>query len=112
MVTTGGAVDLAIALDELGDVVQFLIGCAEFAVERAEEAGLSVSADTCRSEWPPIEARNLGLGPGRTAEESLLVVQLAACQLAFALSPAMLQRMSHDFVRTARTLSAGRGKPN
>jgi len=108
----GGGVDLAIPLAELGDTVQFLVSCAEFVVEQSGHAGSSAAAGMQKNEWAPISIRGIGLGGGRSPDESILMVQLACCQLAFSIAGSDLERLTDDFALNARTLSAGRGKPN
>lgn len=110
--TTGESLDLAIPFSELGDTVQFLVGCAEFVVQHSNQADEPVPLGLQKHDWAPIPTRGIGLGSGRSPDETILMVQLACCQLAFPIPSIDLVRLADDFARTARTLSTGRGKPN
>ena len=109
---SGDNLDLAIPFTELGDTVQFLVSCADFAVEDSDQADNSRARRMQSSEWAPIPSRGIGLGAGCSPDESMLVIQLSCCQLAFPVAGSDLVRLADDFARVARTLSAGKGKPN
>jgi len=109
---TGERLDLAIPLAELGDTVQFLVSCADFAISHSDQADEPAPTGMQKNEWAPISIRGIGLGPGRSPDESMLMVRLSCCQLAFPVPGSDLARLADDFARNARTLSAGRGKPN
>ena len=104
--------DLAIPFAEIGDAIQFLAACSEFAVSHSDHADDAVPPRLEKQDWAPIPARGFGLGAGRTSDETMLVIQLSCCQLAFPIPGNDLVRLAADFARTARTLSAGQGKPN
>jgi hypothetical protein len=106
------SLDIAIPFAELGDTVQFLVSCAEVGIDHSDQADASEPTGMQMHESAPIEARGIALAAGRAPDESLLVVKLACCRLAFPIAGGDLLRLADDFVRTARTLSAGRGKPN
>jgi len=112
IVGDGETLDVAIPFSELGDTVQFLVHCADFVISNSNHADEPTSPGMQKSEWAPVPIRGIGLGTGRTPDESMLMVQLACCQLAFPVSGGDLVRLAHDFARSARTLSAGQGKPN
>lgn len=110
---TGESLDLAIPFSELGDTVQFLVTCANFALSHSNQADeQTTTTGMQKHEWAPIPARGFGLGTGRSPDESILMVQLSCCQLAFPVPGSDLVRLADDFARTARTLSAGQGKSN
>jgi hypothetical protein len=106
------SLDLAIPFAELGDTVQFLVSCANFVVQHSDQADEPAPVGMQRHHWAPIPIRGIGLGTGRSPDESMLMVQLACCQFAFPVSGDDLLRLANDFTRTAHTLSAGKGKPN
>ena len=56
--------------------------------------------------------KRIRAGAGAENGETLLVIQLSCCQLAFPISGPDLIRLADDFDKTARTLSVGGGKPN
>jgi hypothetical protein len=112
IITDGQTLDVAIPFDELGDTVQFLVTCAAFVISHSDQADNPTPTGMQKNHWAPIPTRGVGLGLGRTPDESILMVQLACCQLAFPVPGSDLARLADDFSRTARTLSAGHGKPN
>jgi hypothetical protein len=112
IVTEARALDIAIPFGELGDVVQLLVHCAAYALSHSDQATDEKPSGMQQREWAPIQALGFGLGSGRTPDESILMVQLSCCQLAFPIAGNELLRLADDFSRMARTLSAGRSKPN
>ena len=110
--TTRRNLDLAIPVEEIGDAIQLLASCAEFVVSNSDHASHDDPPRLERQEWAPIPARGFGLGAGAENGETLLVIQLSCCQLAFPISGPDLIRLADDFAKTARTLSVGGGKPN
>jgi hypothetical protein len=110
--TASRTLDIAIPLGEIGDAVQFLVGCADFVVTHSDHPADEAPPRLETMEWAPIPARGMGLGAGRSPDETMLVIQLACCQLAFPIAGDDLRRLADDFARSARTLSAGHGRPN
>jgi hypothetical protein len=109
---TGESMDLALPFAQLGDTVQFFVSCADFVVSQSNQAHEPTPTGMQKHEWAPIPARGIGLGAGRSPGETMLVVQLSCCQLAFPIPGNDLARLGDDFSRSARTLSTGQGKPN
>jgi hypothetical protein len=107
----GQNVDFSLPIAELGDTVQFLVTCAEAAVTESEETPEPPLTKTQSQEWAPIQMRGIGFAPGRTPEETLLVVKLAGFQLAFSVASSDLAGLADGLGQTARTLSAGHGQP-
>jgi len=102
--------DLAVPFSRLGEMIQFLAGCADFAITTSASTASQMTLGQAY-QWAPIPIRAIGLGPGRSAAESMLVVQLAGCQLAFPISNDDLTSLADDFARNARLLSADPRKP-
>ena len=110
--TDSRTLNLAIPFAEIGDAIQFLAGCSEFAVSNSDHADDAIPPRLEKQEWAPIPARGFGLGAGRTPDETILMIQLSCCQLAFPIPGKDLIWLADDFARTAQTLSAGLGKSN
>ena len=108
---SGDSLDVAIPFAELGDAVQFFVSCADFAVSHSDQADEPEPTGMQQNEWAPIPARRIGLA-GHSPEETMLVVQLSCCQLAFQIAPDNLAELADGFSRIARMLSAGQGRPN
>lgn len=109
---TGESLDLALPIAELGDTVQFFVSSAEFIVSQSVQADEPIPKGLQKHDWAAIPIRGIALGVGRSPGETILMVHLSCCQLAFPVSSSDLLRLADDFARTARTLSAGQGKPN
>jgi hypothetical protein len=109
IVTEERTLDVAVPFSRLGDAVQFLVSCASFVLDYSNDPP---TTGMQTGEWAPIPIRGIGLGAGRDPNETILMIQLACCQLAFPVPGSDLARLADDFSRKARTLSAGHGKPN
>jgi len=109
IIATGGTFDLEIPAEEIGTVVQFLVGLADHVGTLAADDGVDVTPQA--KTFSPIKIRGLGFATGATPAETLLVVRLAGFDLAFSLDNNNLTELSNDFARTAQTLSANPAKP-
>jgi hypothetical protein len=79
----GPGVDIAIPLDALGDVVNYLTAAAARLTEEAVAAGVQIAPATIAPE--PIPVRKIAMAPGRTPQETLLTVHTAGYGMTFAL---------------------------
>jgi hypothetical protein len=79
----GPGFDIAIPLDALGDVVNYLTAAAARVTEEAAAAGLQIAPATIAPE--PIPVRKIAMAPGRTPDETLLTVHTAGYGMTFAL---------------------------
>ena len=98
-VVTGDAekFDLEVPLVELGAVIEYLVGLATH---------VGVNEAVPQKIYSPIPVQGLGLATGRDANETLLVVRLAGCELAFSLDSTKVAELGGSFARTAQVLSA------
>lgn len=110
--TSGESLDLAIPFAEIGEVVHFLAASTQYAIDGAFVSDGQQKVDPMKVASSPIPMRGIGLAPGRSPEETILVVRLNCCDLAFPMRSSELASLGNDFSRIAQTLSAGRGKPN
>lgn len=78
----GPGLDLAIPLDALGEVINYLTVTAARLTEQATAAGLEIAPASVAPE--PIPVRKIGMTAGRTPDETLLTVQTAGYGLTFA----------------------------
>ncbi len=89
--------DLEIPIEEMGDIVQFLVDVANHVDADARHE---------QRQYSPIPIRGLGLATGRTPDETLLIIRLAGFELAFQLDSKHVAELGEDFGRMANTLSA------
>lgn len=78
----GPGLDVAIPLDALGDVINYLTTAAARLTEHASAEGLEIAPATIEPE--PIPVRKIGMSAGRTPDETLLTVHTAGYGLTFA----------------------------
>lgn len=78
----GPGLDVAIPLDALGEVINYLTMTAARLTEQAAAAGLQIAPATVEPE--PIPVRKIGMTAGRTPDETLVTVQTAGYGLTFA----------------------------
>ena len=97
---SGKTLDLEIPFKEIGSIIDFLVLCASSATEPVNGS----------DSYSPIPIHGLGLATGRTADETLLVVRLAGCELAFSLASKQIAALGHDFAQIAQVLVAS-GRP-
>jgi hypothetical protein len=93
----GAKLDLEIPLTEVGAIIEFLVSVASH---------INPDAPNRKAPWSPIPVHGLGLAPGRSPAETLLVVRFGGFDLAFSLDSTKVKALSHDFSRTALALSA------
>ena len=98
---TGENLDLEIPLDEVGAIVEFLISVANHAEFAPHQGQQSLS---------PIPIQGLGFAAGNSPEETLLVVRLVGCDLAFSLASSKVAALGNEFSRIAQALAAS-GRP-
>jgi hypothetical protein len=92
----GDPVVLEIPYQEIGAIIEFLTRCAASGGEPTPAA----------MSYNPIPIVGLGLATGNTAEETLLVVRLAGCELAYSLASKQVAALGRDFAQTAQVLAA------
>ena len=96
-------------LPELGHVFAFL---GELAKSAAEIQGREdPPLPQTQNFLAPVPAHGMAFQAGRAPDETLLVMRLFGFDMSFAVSSSGLAALADDFARTARTLSAGSGKP-
>jgi hypothetical protein len=97
------------SLPEIGDIFNFLGHLAKAA---GEERTVPVPTPPAGYNYlAPVPATGIGFQGGTTPDETLLVIRLAAFDLAFSVPSSGLARLADEIGRMARTLSAGSGKP-
>lgn len=79
----GPGYDIALPLDALGDIVNYLTAAAARVTAEATAAGLEIAPATIAPE--PIPVKKIAMAPGRTPDETLLTVHTAGYGLTFAL---------------------------
>lgn len=79
----GPGYDIALPLDALGDIVNYLTAAAARVTEEAVAAGVEIAPASIAPE--PIPVRKISMAPGRTAGETLLTVHTAGYGMTFAL---------------------------
>jgi hypothetical protein len=82
LITDGPELDVAIPLDALGEVINYLTATAARLTEQAAAAGLEIAPASIAPE--PIPVRKIGMAAGRTPDETLVTVQTAGYGLTFA----------------------------
>src|SRR5689334_6622832 len=73
IIATDATLDLELPADEIGTVVQFLVGLADHVGTLAADDGLDVTPQA--KSFSPIKIRGLGFATGATSAETLLVVR-------------------------------------
>jgi hypothetical protein len=108
--TNGDTADLSCAVEELPEIMCFLVHGALHATERS---GSQSPTPTVGQEMvaEPIPARGIGLAAGRSAEETLVLLHLAGLDLVFGVPSSELARLAPDLARIATTLSAPSTRP-
>jgi hypothetical protein len=109
MTATHKPVDLEIPVSEIGGLVEFLIRCADYLISQAENDEVDITPD--RAKFAPIPLRRIHWATGSSTTETLLVIEMAGFDLAFSMNSQRLSEFADGLIRTARTLSAGSGKP-
>jgi len=107
----GDTADLAIQLNEIGHVVQFLISASNFAASLREETSEAKPAGPTAN-LAPIPVKGMGFSPGRSPSETHLVVGFEGFHLALEIPNSELVKLASDFARIAATLSASTSKTN
>lgn len=98
----GERLDLEIPLNEIGAIVEFMTSVSAFARNIPRQG---------EQTWSPIPVQGIGFAAGRTPDETLLVVRLAGCDLAFSMESKKVADLGSEFFRIAQTLASD-GQPN
>lgn len=98
--------DISCAVSELTDIMAFLAHGAVAATAKLDSPSPEPTVGQT-FDAKPIPAQGMGFGPGRSPDETLLLVR----NLVFSLPSAGLARLVPELSRTATTLSAPGTKP-
>ena len=97
----GENLNLEIPFSEVGAIVEFLVSAANHADLAPHQGQQSLD---------PIPIQGLAFAAGKSPEETLLVVRLVGCDLAFSLDSSKVAALGNEFSRIALALAAS-GRP-
>lgn len=100
--TDGGDFDLSIPCSEIGAIIEFLAKAANYGTPQGKPP----------EALSPIPVQGLALAHGATPDQTLLIVRLAATDLAFALDSSKVAALDSEFSRILQALSAPTHNPN
>lgn len=103
---TGEHLRVHCPIAELGQLFAYLGHLAKIA-GAMRDAPKPTTLQEGYNDLVPIPADGFGFQAGSNPDETLLMVRLSGFDMAFAAPSSALARMADEFVRIARTLSAG-----
>ncbi len=101
--------DIACAIADIPRIISYLVELAVAAKEQSDSVAPAPKSGQ-QVLFDPMQALGFGFVPGRSAEETFLVVRTAAFELTFSVPSSGLARLAPELAQIGSTLSAGGAK--